>query len=140
MVHRPAENHHQPINPPKSNKKTADISQKRGKEIFQELHTYGDVFLLNKPNMTPKDKLNMAKSIQFLADHKINTLENLQKLDAINYTKDSIEIGGVKRARKNLQAEANGKDIFRYGDEVYFKFDELRYQNELLADQGMKIP
>ncbi|HBB03894.1 TPA: hypothetical protein DCZ39_03260 [Patescibacteria group bacterium] len=140
MVHRPAENHHQPRKPQKSNKKTADISQKGEKEIFQELHTYGDVYLLNKPNMTPKDKENMEKSIKFLADYKMNTLENLQKLDAIIYTKDYIEIGGVKRARKNLQTEENGKDIFKHEDEVYFTFDALKKQKKLLDKQGMKIP
>ncbi len=97
-------------------------------------------YLLNKPNMTPKDKANMEKSIKFLVDKKMDTSENLKKLEAINYGSNYIEIGGVKRARENLKAEPNNKDIFKHGDEVYFKFDTLKEQNKLLANQGMEIP
>ncbi len=90
--------------------------------------------------MTPKDKANMEKSIKFLVDKKMDTSENLKKLEAINYGSNYIEIGGVKRARENLKAEPNNKDIFKHGDEVYFKFDTLKEQNKLLANQGMEIP
>lgn len=48
--------------------------------------------LLNKPNMTAKDKANMQKSIDYLIEKKMDTSENLQKLDAIVYTSESIEI------------------------------------------------
>ncbi|MEI6773923.1 MAG: hypothetical protein WCL18_03810 [bacterium] len=48
--------------------------------------------LLNKPNMTAKDKANMQKSIDFLVDNKIATSENLKKLEAINYGSNYIEI------------------------------------------------
>ncbi|MEI6774661.1 MAG: hypothetical protein WCL18_07980 [bacterium] len=49
--------------------------------------------LLNKPNMTAKDKANMEKSIKFLVDKKMDTSENLNKLEAINYGSNYIEIG-----------------------------------------------
>jgi hypothetical protein len=66
--------------------------------------------------------------------------KNLKKLEAINYGTNYIEIGWVKRSRENLKAEPNNKNIFKHGDEVYFKFDTLKEQNELLAKQWMKIP
>ena len=96
--------------------------------------------LLNKENMTAKDKENMKKSINFLVDKKMDTSENIKKLEAINYRFDYIEIGWVKRTRENLKAEPNKKDIFKHGDEVYFKFDTLKEQNKLLAKQWMEIP
>ena len=96
--------------------------------------------LLNKPNMTQKDKENMEKSIKFLVDKKMYTSKNLKKLEAINYGSNYIEIGWVKRARENLKAEPNNKNIFKCGDEIYFKFDALEEQNKLLANQGMEIP
>lgn len=96
--------------------------------------------LLNKPNMTAKDKENMEKSIKFLIDKKMDTSENIKKLEAINYASNHIEIWGVKRARENLKTEPNEKNIFKHGDEVYFTFNALKEQNKLLADQGMEIP
>ena len=48
--------------------------------------------LLNKPNMTPKDKENMEKSIRILINNKMDTEENLQKLNAIKYGSDYREI------------------------------------------------
>ena len=50
-------------------------------------------FLLNKPNMTAKDKANMEKSIKFLIDKKMDTSENIKKLEAIIYYGNYIEIG-----------------------------------------------
>jgi len=96
--------------------------------------------LLNKPNMTAKDKANMEKSINFLVDKKMDTSENLKKLETINYGSNYIEIWWVKRARENLKAEPNKKNIFKHGNECYFKFDTLNKQNELLAKQWMEIP
>ena len=90
--------------------------------------------------MTAKDKADMKKSINFLVDNKIATSENLKKLEAINYGSNYIEIGWVKRARENLKAKTNNRNIFKHGDEVYFKFDTLKEQNKLLAKQGMEIP
>jgi hypothetical protein len=43
--------------------------------------------------MTAKDKVNMGKSIKFLVDKKMDTSENLKKLEAINYGLNYIEIG-----------------------------------------------
>lgn len=42
--------------------------------------------------MTAKDKANMEKSIKFLVDKKMDTSENLKKLEAINYGSNYIEI------------------------------------------------
>jgi hypothetical protein len=70
----------------------------------------------------------------------MDTSENLKKLEAINYGLNYIEIGWVKRARENLKAEPNNKNIFKHGDEIYFKFDALKEQNNLLANKGMEIP
>lgn len=58
--------------------------------------------LLNKPNMTPKDKENMEKSIRILINNKMDTEENLQKLDAIKYGSDYREIAWLKFSRKTL--------------------------------------
>jgi hypothetical protein len=49
--------------------------------------------------MTNEDKANMEKSIEYLMKYNarshtnMNTLENLKKLDSINYGLDFIEIG-----------------------------------------------
>jgi hypothetical protein len=59
------------------------------KEKKEELRKH----LLNKPNMTAKDKDGMQKSIDFLVSKEMDTEENLKKLDAINYAQDHIEIG-----------------------------------------------
>jgi hypothetical protein len=70
----------------------------------------------------------------------MNTLENLKKLDSINYGLDFIEIGWIKRARNNLTAKPNNKDIFKRWNEVYFGLNALEEQNKLLANKGMEIP
>jgi hypothetical protein len=82
----------------------------------------------------------MEKSIKFLVDKKMDTSANLKKLEAINYWSNFIEIGWVKRARENLKAEPNNKNIFKHDDEIYFTFDALKEQNNLLANKGMEIP
>lgn len=109
--------------------------KKESKEITKE-------HLLNKPNMTVKDKEWMQKSIDYLVEKKMDTSENLQKLDAIVYTSESIEIWGVKRARKDITAKPNGKNIFQHNNVTYFKRSEdmIKEQNDLLAKQGMEIP
>ena len=98
--------------------------------------------LLNKPNMTAKDKKWMQKSIDYLVERKMDTSENLQKLNAIVYTQESIEIWGVKRARKDISAKPNGKNIFQHNNVTYFKRSEemIKEQNDLLAKQNMEIP
>ncbi len=58
--------------------------------------------LFNKPNMTLIDKENMKKSIQYLKDKKMDTSENLKKLDDIKYGITFIEIGGIKFSREKL--------------------------------------
>jgi len=96
--------------------------------------------LLNKPNMTETDKKNMKKSVELLKANKMLTPENLKKLEAINYAVDHIEIWWVKRTRKNLNAEPNGKTIFKYWNNVYFKYRALDIQNKLLKTKRMRIP
>ena len=93
--------------------------------------------LLNKPNMTAKDKEGMQKSIDYLIEKKMDTSENLKKLDAIVYTAESIEVGGVKRARKDITAKPNGKNIFQHNNVTYFQRSEsmIKEQNDLLAKQ-----
>ena len=98
--------------------------------------------LLNKPNMTAKDKEWMQKVIDYLVETKMDTLEDFDKLDAIAYTQEYIEIWGVKRARKDISAEPDGKNIFQHGNVTYFKRSEemIKEQNKILAQQGMEIP
>jgi len=98
--------------------------------------------LLNKPNMTVKDKEWMQKSIDYLIEKKMDTSENFKKLDAIVYTSESIEIWGVKRARKDITAKSNGKNIFQHNNVTYFKRSEnmIKEQNDLLVKQWMEIP
>lgn len=96
--------------------------------------------LFNRLGMTEEDNVNMTKSIEFLVDKKMDTSENLKKLRTINYGSNYIEIWWVKRARENLKAEPDGKDIFKHGDEIYFKFNTWKKQNKSLAKQGMEIP
>jgi hypothetical protein len=43
--------------------------------------------------MTDKDKENMEKSIKFLINKKMDTSENIKKLEAILYYQNYIEIG-----------------------------------------------
>ncbi len=117
-------------------KKVSD--KKESKETWKITHEH----LLNKPNMTAKDKEGMQKSIDYLIEKKMDTSENLKKLDAIVYTAESIEVGGVKRARKDITAKPNGKNIFQHNNVTYFKRSEsmIKEQNDLLAKQWMEIP
>lgn len=117
-------------------------NQQEDKKEKKETWEITKEHLLNKPNMTPKDKEWMQKSIDYLVEKKMDTSENLQKLDAIVYTQESIEIWGVKRARKDISAKPNGKNIFQHNNVTYFKRSEnmIKEQNDLLAKQGMEIP
>ena len=114
--------------------------------INEKIHSWDSVEtsqidkLLNKPNMTEKDKTNMRKVIELLKSKKIFTQENFKKLEAINYGIDHIEIWGTKRTRKNMKAEPDGKGIFKYENEVYFKYRTLATQNKLLETKWMTIP
>lgn len=58
--------------------------------------------LLKKPNMTATDKANMENSIKFLIDKKMDTSENVKKLEAINYGIKYREIGWVKFSREKF--------------------------------------
>lgn len=79
----------------------------------------------------------MKKSIDYLVEKKMDTSENLKKLDAIVYTSEYIEVGGIKRARKDITAKPNGKNIFQHNNVTYFKRSEsmIKEQNDLLAKQ-----
>ena len=92
--------------------------------------------------MTIKDKFNKQRAIKFLVDHNMDTSENLKRLEAVNYTANYIEIGGVRRAREDVKAKPDGKNIFQHCATTYFKRDEktMKKQTALLASQGMEIP
>lgn len=124
------------------NKMTEEYEEKSDKKESKETWKIAHEHLFNKPNMTAKDKEGMQKSIDYLVEKKMDTSENLKKLDAIVYTAESIEVGGVKRARKDITAKPNGKNIFQHNNVTYFKRSEsmIKEQNDLLAKQWMEIP
>ena len=102
------------------------ISKKQKQELIQDLLNYKKVTetktehikkkesnhenLLNKPNMTVKDRLNMEKSIIFLIDRKMDSSENLKKLEAINYGSNYIEIAWLKFSREKFVPEVKFND------------------------------
>ena len=135
---------HLPENPEAISRKAEAIKKQKEKEEKEKIERWEitDENLLNKPNMTAKDKEWMQKAIYYLVENNMDTVENLQKLDAIIYTQKSIEIWGVKRARKDITAKPNGKRIFEYNGVTYFQRSKemIQEQNELLAKQDMEIP
>ena len=80
------------------------------KEQITEKKELNHEHLLNKPNMTAKDKVNMEKSIKFLVDQKMDTSENLKKLEAINYGSNYIEIAWLKFSREKFVPEVKFND------------------------------
>lgn len=85
--------------------------------------------LLNKSNMTAEDKENMQKSIDWLKNRQMDIQENLNKLDAITYHKNVIEIWWVRRMRANLVADQDvEKWIYKtrrlWKIHTYFKQEE----------------
>lgn len=68
----------------------------------------------------------------------------LEKIDAIKFYETAIEVGGVKFARENMEAEPNNKDIFQrydggkeYLNEFYFTWDAAVREAQV---QGKRIP
>lgn len=122
-------------NKEKQNKKLEELKKK---EILETTKKN----LLNKPNMTPKDKEWMQKAIDFLVERNMDTSGNLKRLDAIVYTQESINIGGVKRTRKDISAKPNSETILEYDGLTYFRRSKkmIEEQNTLLSKQDMKIP
>ena len=118
--------------------KNKDKQQEEKKETWEITKEQ----LLNKPNMTPKDKEWMQKALDYLVEKKMDTSENLKKLDDIIYTQESIEIWGVKRARKNISAESKSGSILQYKGITHFQRSKemIEEQNALLAKQWMEIP
>ncbi len=105
--------------------------------------------LLNKPNMTPTDKENMQKSIQYLIDKKMDTPENFKKLEAIKYWTNFIEIGGVRFSREKLipqaqfKSEPNQYDVFESDKEGIFKTnyngkDEYYFTTDAYIQEAQK--
>ena len=133
-----------PSNPEEIMKKAAKIQKQKAKEAEEKIEKWEitNENLLNKPNMTAKDKEWMQKTIEYLVEKKMDTPENCKKLFAINYAKNCIEIWGVKRARQDITAKPNGKTIFQHNSVTYFKRSEemIKEQNALLAKQDMEIP
>ena len=133
-----------PSNPEEIMKKAAKIQKQKAKEAEEKIEKWEitNENLLNKPNMTAKDKEWMQKTIEYLVEKKMDTPENCKKLFAINYAKNCIEIWGVKRARQDITAKPNGKTIFQHNNVTYFQRSEemIKEQNTLLAKQSMEIP
>lgn len=116
------------------------ISEKKKIKEEKEISHHG---LLNKPNITDQDKAWMQRSINLLVANKMDTPENRKFLyDAITYTEKYIKIWPTKRSREDIIAKPDNKNIFQYEDTTYFKRTEemVKEQNNLLAQQGMKIP
>ena len=100
-------------------------------------------YLLEKPEMMTKDKEWMQKAIKLLVDTWVDTQENINKLDAIVYASNYIEIWGVKRAREDVKAPSmfvDNQNVFQYGDETYFTFNSLELLDKYLDQQGNRIP
>ena len=130
---------------PEAIKKQAEKMQKqKAKEAEEKIERWEieDNDLLNKTNMTAKDKEWMQKAIKCLVSKNMDNPENRKKLFAINYAKNYIEIWGVKRARKDITAIPNGKNIFQHNNVTYFKRSEemIKELNKLLAKENMEIP
>ena len=133
-----------PSNPDKIMKQAAKIQKQKKKEAKEKKERWkiDHEDLLNKPNMTAKDKEWMKKSIDYLVENNMDTPKNRKKLFAINYAKKYIEIWGVKRARQDITAKPNGETIFQHEGMTYFQRSEemIKEQNALLAQQDMEIP
>ncbi len=98
--------------------------------------------LLNKENMTEEDKEWMQKAIDYLIKRNMCNFDNFEKLNSIIYTKDYVEIGGIKWARQDIFSAPNNKTIFQENDITYFKRnnEEIKRQDSLLNEQWMSIP
>ncbi|MEI6773330.1 MAG: hypothetical protein WCL18_00390 [bacterium] len=64
--------------------------------------------------MTEKDKKAMIKTIELMKTENMFNQENINKLNAIIYTKEYVEIGGVKRAREDIKTHADGKNVYEH--------------------------
>lgn len=108
-------------------KKKEKSEKAEDKKSWELLLSYLKNKILSKPNMSPTDKENMKKSIKYLVDNKIYTSGNLEKLNAINYGTNFIEIGGVKFSREKLipkekfKPVANQYGVFESKKEWIFK-------------------
>lgn len=123
-------------------KKTKLLANDKREELIKILVKERYNNLLNKPNMTAQDKKGMQASIDLLVAKNMDTPKNFKRLEAIIYTAKYIEIGGVKRARKDIKAKPKGSEIYHHNGITYFKRsrDMIKQQNRILAQQGMKIP
>ena len=125
-------------------KQAEDIQRQKAKETEEKKEKWDitDEDLLSKPGMTAKDKEWMKKTIEYLVEKNMDTPENRKKLFVINYAKNHIEIWGIKRARQDITAKPNGKNIFEHNGVTYFKRSEemIKEQNTLLVKEDMEIP
>jgi hypothetical protein len=62
------------------------------------------------PDYERDEKIRKAEAIQFLYQNNMVTPENIAMINAVKYTAESIEIGGVAWARENLTAQQAGME------------------------------
>lgn len=115
-----------------------EIETNEFKETWKITHEH----LLDKPNMTTKDKEGMQKAIDYLIENDMDTPENFKKLDAIIYAAEYIEIWGIQRAREDITANPNNKTILEHNGVTYFKWNRelIEEENRLLTLQNMMVP
>lgn len=118
-----------------------DSEEKKSVEAISENN------LLNKPNMTEKDKEWMQAAIDLLKKLNMRTEQNISMLmNNVSYGVENgneyVQVWPHKRSKKDLKAQPNKKTIFQHGDTTYFKRSEamIKEQNKILAGQWMGIP
>lgn len=118
------------------------VSFDSAKKDIQEVLEISKESLLNKPNMTEKDKEWMQKSINYLVERNMYNLDNVEKLNSIVYTKDYVEIGSIKWVRQDISSEPNNKTIFQENNITFFNRnnEEIKKQDSILHKQWMCIP
>jgi hypothetical protein len=120
-----------------------NIEQIKQKETLKikENKIKEDTYLLEKPNMTDKDKKIMEEIIKYLKKNNMKTASNIRKLETIIYGENYIEIWWIKFSRQKLiswekpQNTYNPVEIkngaFRHHN--YCFFTAKAYKEEIIA-------
>lgn len=111
-----------------------DKDEERQKKEIEEIKEK----LFSNPNMNDQDKRNMRFMMNLVLEKKRNVLENLKKLEAINYTIDYVEVWGVKWGRRVLKNDPNWSHVL--WNDLRVKTSSFKEQNEMLSKQWMWIP
>lgn len=91
--------------------------------------------LFYRPNMTPKDRMNLQKVLVMLKRNGMDTPKHIQMLERVVYLPHAILIADVPFARKNRKAIPNGKDIFLHGNDILFLPSVLPSQDAEMQKQ-----